>query len=372
MIKLSQPQIPESAIERVGEILRSGMLVHGEEGIKFEQELAEYLGVKHALVVSNGTAALHVALLALGIGPGDAVIVPDFTFTATANIVEMVGAKAIIVDVEADSYNLDPIKLEAAIANWQGPETLKAIMPVLEFGNPKNLIAYRDIAKAHGLFLVEDAACALGAKDDDIMVGSAAEFGCFSFHPRKTLTTGEGGAITTNDTALYEKAALIRNHGMVRTDTGIEFKCVGLNYRLTNFQSAIGRAILPSLNDWIAVRHTLAAHYTEQLEALANDGLLRLPTIQAGHSVQTYMVVLAAKIERANVITALRAKHIESNLGAQSMSALGLFTHPHNCTELNPNGNELYRQGLALPMHEHMTIADVDQVVAALTEVLKS
>ncbi|WP_335903753.1 DegT/DnrJ/EryC1/StrS family aminotransferase [Shewanella algae] len=372
MIKLSQPQIPESAITRVGEILRSGMLVHGEEGIKFEQELADYLGVKHALVVSNGTAALHVALLALDIGPGDAVIVPDFTFTATANVVEMTGAKAIIVDVEADSYNLDPIKLKHVVDDWQGPETLKAIMPVLEFGNPKNLKVYRDIAKANDLFLIEDAACALGAKDEELMVGTAAEFGCFSFHPRKTLTTGEGGAITTNDTVLYEKAALIRNHGMVRTETGIEFKCVGLNYRLTNFQSAIGRAILPELNDWIAVRCTLAAYYTQNLQALVADNLIRLPVISTGHSVQTYMIVLATMIDRATIITKLRDQGIESNLGAQSMSALGLFKHSINDCMNNPNGNELYRQGLALPMHEHMSKSDVNKVITALTEVLKS
>ncbi|TLX45204.1 glutamine--scyllo-inositol aminotransferase [Pseudoalteromonas phenolica] len=370
MIKLSQPQIPDSAIEKVGEILRSGQLVHGEECNLFEKELAKFLGAKHALVVSNGTAALHLALLALNIGPGDAVIVPDFTFTATANIVEAVGAKAIIVDVDKTSYNLDPEKLQACIEDWQEPETLKAIMPVLEFGNPTHLNAYKEIAQQHGLFMIEDAACALGASEQGTMVGTAAEFGCFSFHPRKTLTTGEGGALVTNDSALYEKAALLRSHGMQRTENGVEFKCIGLNYRLTNFQGAIGRAILPELNNWIVKRRELANQYTELLAPLVQAGELTLPTIVEGHSVQTYMTVLADSYTRSNVIAQLRDKQVESNLGAQSMSSLGLFDHSYNSQQQYPEGTRLYTHGLALPLHEGMSHEDISKVVNALNEVL--
>lgn len=370
MIKLSQPQIPESAIEKVADILRSGQLVHGDECNLFEQELSEYLGVKHALVVSNGTAALHLALLALDIGPGDAVIVPDFTFTATANIVEMVGAKAIIVDVDKISYNLDPQKLQECINNWQGPETLKAIMPVLEFGNPTHLNTYRDIAKQHDLFMIEDAACALGARELDTMVGTLAEFGCFSFHPRKTLTTGEGGAVVTNNTELYNKVVLLRSHGMQRTKSGVVFKCVGLNYRLTNFQGAIGRAILPELNNWIAKRRDLANQYTELLAPLVAEGKLTLPVIVEGHSLQTYMVVLASDFERGAVINILRDKQVESNLGAQSMSYLGLFNHSHNTGQNFPEGLRLYKHGLALPLHEGMSKQNIFSVVNALNEAL--
>lgn len=372
MIKLSQPQIPESAIEKVGDILRSGQLVHGEECNLFEQELAEFLGAKHALVVSNGTAALHLALLALNIGPGDAVIVPDFTFTATANVVEIIGAKAIIVDVDKVSYNLDPEKLQACIEGWQGPETLKAIMPVLEFGNPTHLNAYKEIAQQHGLFMIEDAACALGASEQGTMVGTAGEFGCFSFHPRKTLTTGEGGALVTNDTALYNKAALLRSHGMQRTEKGLEFKCAGLNYRLTNFQGAIGRAILPELNDWIVKRHELANQYTELLAPLVQAGKLTLPTIVEGHSVQTYMTVLADSYNRSDVILELRGKQVESNLGAQSMSSLGLFNHEYNTEQQYPEGARLYTHGLALPLHEGMSTRDVNTVVSELTRVINN
>lgn len=372
MIKLSQPQIPEDAIERVGDILRSGQLVHGDECNAFESELAEYLGAKHALVVSNGTAALHLALLALDIGPGDAVIVPDFTFTATANIVEITGAKAIIVDVERSSYNLDPIKLIECIETWAGPEKLKAIMPVLEFGNPSNLNIYREIAKKYNLYMIEDAACALGASSEGTMVGTAGDFGCFSFHPRKTLTTGEGGALVTNNTELFQKAALLRSHGMERSSGGVVFKCVGLNYRLTNFQAAIGRSILPHLNHWIGRRQELAAKYKEKLSLLVESNLITIPDVFLGHSGQTFMVVLANNFKRSDVIFELKNKDVESNLGAQSMSALGLFLHEHNIKNNYPVGRELYDQGLALPLHEGMSNDDIDNVVVSLTAVLNN
>lgn len=371
MIKLSQPKIPESAIERVSEILRSGQLVHGEECESFEQELASFLGVKHALVVSNGTAALHLALLALDIGVGDAVIVPDFTFAATANIVEMTGAKAIIVDVDIETYNMDSELLESCIQSWSGPEKLKAIMPVLEFGNPHGLKKYHEIANKYSLALIEDAACALGAKEQDVMVGTVGDMGCFSFHPRKTLTTGEGGALVTNNEQLYEKAKLLRSHGMIRGEFGIEFKCIGLNYRLTNFQAAIGRAILPKLNGWIERRRELAAIYENALAPLEQQGLIRLPKVVEGHSVQTYMIVLSKQFNRTEVMKALKDSGIESSLGAQSMSELKLFNHANNIVSDYHVGPDLYKNGLALPLHESLNEEQVSEVIRNLVKLIK-
>lgn len=371
MIKLSQPTIPEAAIERVSEILRSGQLVHGEECESFEQELASFLGVKHALVVSNGTAALHLALLALDIGVGDAVIVPDFTFAATANVVEMTGAKAIIVDVDIETYNIDYELLESCIQSWSGPEKLKAIMPVLEFGNPHGLKKYREIANKYSLALIEDAACALGAKEQDVMVGTVGDMGCFSFHPRKTLTTGEGGALVTNNDQLYEKVKLLRSHGMIRGEFGIEFKCIGLNYRLTNFQAAIGRAILPKLNGWIERRRELAAIYENTLASLEQQGLIRLPKVVEGHSVQTYMIVLSKQFNRTEVMKALKDSGIESSLGAQSMSELKLFNHANNIISDYHVGPDLYKNGLALPLHESLNEEQVSEVIRNLVKLIK-
>lgn len=372
MIKLSQPSISEHAIERVSDILRSGQLVHGAECEAFETELADYLGIKHALVVSNGTAALHLALLACNIGSGDAVIVPDFTFAATANIVEVTGAKAIIVDVEATSYNLDIAKLEKCINAWKGPETLKAIMPVLEFGNPKNLQKYRKIADKYNLILIEDAACALGASDGDLKVGTAGDFGCFSFHPRKTLTTGEGGALVTNNTELYNQAKLLRSHGMVRDEFGVKFERIGLNYRLTNFQAAIGRAMLPELDSWINKRRELAKLYQAGLAPLEEQGLITLPTIGEGHSLQTYMLVLAKQLDRTAIIKKLKEAGVEASLGAQSMSSLQLYNHNYNQPDAYPVGSRLYRFGLALPLHEHLTAIDCGFVIEILKKQIKN
>lgn len=370
MIKLSQPTISEEAISRVNEILRSGQLVHGEECERFEQELSEFIGVKHAIVVANGTAALHLSLLALGIGPGDAVLIPDFTFVATANVVEMVGAKTIIVDVEKSTYNMDVELLEKQIKSWKGPEKLKAIMPVLEFGNPANLKMYRRIADRYGLYLVEDAACAIGSHDEECNAGSVGDLGCFSFHPRKTLTTGEGGLITTNDDGLAEKVKLLRNHGMVRSNTGLEFKTIGLNYRLTNFQAAIGRVMLKSLPLWLNTRENLANKYHEYLAKLEDEKLLFRPKKEVGHSWQTYMVVLNNKFNRDEVIHKMRSTGIEVSIGAQSISSLGLIGITSLLHKDIFQGEILYNSGLALPLHERLSVLDVKNVVNKLSSVL--
>ncbi|WP_422445186.1 MULTISPECIES: DegT/DnrJ/EryC1/StrS family aminotransferase [unclassified Endozoicomonas] len=370
MIKLSQPTISEEAISRVNEILRSGQLVHGEECELFEQELAEFIGVKHAIVVANGTAALHLSLLALGIGPGDAVLIPDFTFVATANVVEMVGAKAIIVDVDLSSYNMDIELLENRIKLWTGPEKLKAIMPVLEFGNPANLKQYRKIADRYGLHLIEDAACAIGSFDEDSNAGTVGDLGCFSFHPRKTLTTGEGGLVTTNDNQLAEKVKLLRNHGMVRTSKGLEFKAVGLNYRLTNFQAAIGRVILESLPVSLKKRKRLAKKYHSDLLELENKNLLSRPVGDKGHSWQTYMIVLNKHINRDEIIHKMKRQGAEVGIGAQSIISLNLIGIEDVYRKEVNNGVELYRNGLALPFHESLSESDVENVVIALDSVL--
>ncbi len=371
MIKLSQPQIPESAIERVSEILKSGQLVHGEECNTFEKELANFLGCKHALVVSSGTAALHIALLALGVGKGDAVLVPNFTFAATANIVEITGAKAIIVDVEPDSYNMDCSKLIATIKSWNYPERLKAIMPVLEFGNPTHLKKYKNIADQYNLHLIEDAACALGAKDNNMMAGTVGDFGCFSFHPRKTLTTGEGGAVVTNNDSLYERAMLLRNHGMIRTADGLIFKSIGLNYRLTDFQAAIGRRMLPILNEWIEKRKKLAHHYLSLLKPLEEKQLISLPKMVEGHSMQTFMIVLSDEVERPDVMKYLYDHGIESAVGAQGISELGNFNHLSNGRNSLIIGKNLHFKGLALPLHEGLFKKDIRYVSLCLKKILE-
>lgn len=367
MLKLSQPNISEEAIAAVAEVLRSGQLVHGAESDVFEQELAAYLGCRDVVLVSSGAAALHLALLALDIGPGDAVIVPDFTFPATANVVVMTGARPVIVDVLPGIYTLDPEQLEQTLLNWNGPEKIRAVMPVHEFGCVADMTAIIRIAKAHGLFVVEDAACALGAHQEGKKAGTLGDLGCFSFHPRKTLTTGEGGAIATDNPERAARLRRLRSHGMERSSSGVQFLEAATNYRLTNFQAALGRQQLPHLDGWIQTRTELVNLYISNLQALVDRGFISVPSQVEGHSWQTFMVVLDQSFDRNQVIEELRDNQIEANLGAQCLSRIEMYKSNNTPGSVASN---LYSHGLALPMFERMKFADIAQVVEVLDKAL--
>lgn len=371
MIRLTVPAVGPEEIEACVQVLKEGQLVHGEECRSFEQELAAYLGVREAVVVSSGTAALHLTLVALGIGPGDAVIVPDFTFPATANVVELVGARPIFVDVDMSTYNISVEALRKTLAAWQGPEVIKMLMPVHEFGCPADMEAICTLARQYGLFVVEDAACALGAHIDGRKVGGFGDCACFSFHPRKTLTTGEGGAITTDSPELAERFRLLRAHGMSAQKDGMHFMLPGFNYRLTNFQAALGRVQLRKLDAWIEERCHIQAEYRRLLGGL--DGV-SLPEERPGHSWQTFMMVLADKIERDAVITALKETGVETNLGAQCVHCQDYYTgkYPEEYRQLGSNNAyRLYRQGLALPLYQGLSGKEIAYIADCLRNVLR-
>ncbi|MCP4215992.1 MAG: DegT/DnrJ/EryC1/StrS family aminotransferase, partial [bacterium] len=247
MIKLAKPYIPEEAIKNVVDVLRSGNLVQGKYAKEFEISLCDYLDVPHAVVVSSGTAALHLALIALGIKESDEVIVPAFTFPATANVVELVGAKPVFVDINLSDFCIDTSNIEAKIT-----AKTKAIMPVHEFGQAAKMDDIIALVKKYNLKLVEDAACALGTEFDNQKVGTFGELGCFSFHPRKAITTGEGGVIVTRSAELAEKLRVLRNHGISAKNGTIDFIAAGLNYRMTDFQAALGLGQMKSLEDDIS------------------------------------------------------------------------------------------------------------------------
>lgn len=367
MLNLSQPNISEEAIAAVAKVLRSGQLVHGAESDAFEQELAAYLGCRDVVLVSSGAAALHLALLALDIGPGDAVIVPDFTFPATANVVVMAGARPVLVDVLPGTYTLDHEQLEQTLLNWSGPEKIRAVMPVHEFGCVADMIAINRIARAHGLAVVEDAACALGAHQDGKKAGTLGDLGCFSFHPRKTLTTGEGGAIATDSPTHAARLRRLRSHGMERSSSGVQFLEAATNYRLTNFQAALGRWQLPNLDRWIQTRAELASSYLSALSPLVEKELITVPVQVEGHSWQTFMIVLDQMFDRNNVIRQLRENKIEANLGAQCLSRIKIYN-----TNTIPRSvaSSLYSHGLALPMFERMGVEKIKMVVDVLADII--
>ena len=366
MLRLSLPHVDDDAIAAAVAVLRSGQLVHGAEGNAFEAELAAYLGVREAVVVASGTAALHLALVVLDVGPGDAVLVPDFTFPATGNVVRLVGARPVLVDVDPATYCITPEGIEAAISAFHGPERLRAVMPVHEFGQPAAIDAIVALSARHGLAVVEDAACAIGATLQGRKLGTFGEIGCFSLHPRKTLTTGEGGVLTTDDAVLARRLRRLRSHGIERDASGMHFVEAGYNLRLTDIQSALGRAQLPKLDGWIASRRALAEAYREALAPLVDAGRLTLPARAEGHSWQTFMTVLADGIDRAAVIRALAAQGIEANLGAQCLSVLPPF---EGCGG-GPVAARLFRQGLALPFCEQYGPGEVSRVAQALASAL--
>jgi dTDP-4-amino-4,6-dideoxygalactose transaminase len=274
----------------------------------------------------------------------------------------------VLVDVDPHTYCVTPTALAAAVERWRGPERLRAVMPVHEFGHPVDMTGVRALAQRCGLAIIEDAACAIGATIDGRKAGTLGAIGCISMHPRKTLTTGEGGLLATDDDGLAQRLRRLRNHGIERGVAGTQFQEAGLNYRLTDFQSALGRAQLPNLQTWIDTRRSLAGCYRRTLQPLAGRGRLALPADHAGHSWQTFMVVLADGIDRAAVIEQLAEAGIEANLGAQCLSAQPAFS---GCAATrSPAALRLFRQGLALPFCELYGEPEVELVVNSLARAI--
>ncbi len=269
MIPISRPIIGQEEREAVDRVLSSGMLVSGAEVRGFEEEFAAYAGAGHGIGVGSGTAALHVGLLAAGVGVGDEVILPSFTFAATANAVRLIGAIPVFVDIEDRTYSITAELVEPAIT-----DLTVAIMPVHLFGHPAPMDELLELASGKGLMVMEDAAQAHGATVNGHPVGALGAFGAFSFYPTKNMTTGEGGMITTNDPELARRARLLRNQGM---EERYLHELVGLNERMTEIEGAIGRVQLGRLSQWIGQRRENAAYYDQHL-----SGRVTKPFVQKG------------------------------------------------------------------------------------------
>lgn len=368
MIKISKPNIHPEDVERLLSVIESGYLVHGARCEELQSALTSYLDIPHAMLVSSGTAALHLALLSLEIGRGDAVLVPNFTFPATVNVVRLVGAEPVLVDVDPHSYTVTRQTVERAVRDYRGSSHIRAVMPVHEFGYPVDV---SDLCHdVEGIEVIEDAACALGASVGGHKTGTLGRIGCFSFHPRKVLTTGEGGLITTADPEVAERIRRLKNHGIERRDGQVSFSEPGYNYRMTDLQAALGIGQLERLDGWIATRRALARRYGELLEAYVDRGWLTLPSGHEGHSWQTYMIVLSDRYDRDLVISALRSRGVETNVGAQSLTSIDHLRGYESTTELK-HSERLGRQGLALPLCEAYTDETLNFVVEALSEVLE-
>jgi len=365
MIRLTTPSISNEEYSAIEDVLKSGFLVHDKECDLFEKELAKYLGCDDVIVVSSCTAALHMSLIALGIGQGDAVIVPDFTFAATANVVELTGADVVPVDVVKNTYNIDCNKLKDIVEKWNGKKKLKAIIPVHEFGCPADMTSIMQIAKTYDLLVIEDAACALGTVYDGKKVGTFGDLGCFSFHPRKALTTGEGGAITVNDKDLAKHLRLLRNHGMEDTPDGKDFVMPGYNYRMTNFQAAMGRTQLKKFDDWVEIRIKLQKEYRNELSGLK----ISLPLEVPGHTWQSFMIVLPVEVNRKQLIEKMNEKNIQTGPGAQAIHCLKYYREKYNFNSENlKNAEMIYKHGLILPFSQSINKEQISFIVQKLNE----
>jgi perosamine synthetase len=364
-IPLMVPAILQQDIDAVVSVLKSGMLIQGARVEELENNIAQYLGVRHAIAVSNGTATLHLALVALGIGKGDEVIVPAFSYIATANVVELVGATPVFVDIDIDTFNIDTRLIAQAIT----PNT-KAIIPVHEFGLACNIKDVCALADKHHLYVIEDAACALGALEDNRFAGSFGIMGSFSFHPRKAVTSGEGGMLVTNDDSLAKKLRILRNHGIEIQNGKMEFVEAGFNYRLTDFQAALVNSQFHRLEANLAHKEKLAGIYLDKLGSL---NYVRTPVIPPGkrHTWQSFHILLEDGIDRDETIAVLKNKGVGTNYGAQCMPSQQFFQKKYrlNCEKSFANALKAYRQGLVLPLYEKLAEDDILKIVNAVHEI---
>lgn len=358
------PNITEPDISAVTAVLRSGMLTQGEQVGLLEETVSSTTKVDESIAVSNGTASLHLALIALGVGPGDEVIVPAFSYIATANVVELVGAIPIFVDIDLSTFTMDYTKIESVITN-----KTKAIIPVHEFGLAADISKICEIAIRHDVFVIEDAACALGAMENNIHVGSFGDLGSFSFHPRKSITSGEGGIITTKSRKLASICRSLRNHGIDSDNKkSMEFIVAGFNYRLTDIQAAMLNSQLTRLNEMLEVKNYLANIYLNEL----NDDSCILPSIpeNKNHTWQTFHIILDESISQKNFIADLKNKGIGTNYGAQCIPEQTFYKNKYgfDCKVLFPNAYRAYKSGLAIPLYFGLTDTDISIIAMQINK----
>ena len=349
MIRLAWPDVGPEEAAAAAEVLESGQLTMGSKVTELEDELARACNVEHALAVSSGTAALHLAVLALGIGEGDEVLVPAYTFPATANVVALAGARPVLVDVDPQTMNVDPARLYEAVT----PRT-RAVLAVHLFGRPLDWEELQN-AVPPDVHLVEDAAGALGAQWRGMPCGGLGELACLSFHPRKIVSTGEGGAVTTSNGALAEAVRRLRNHG-ISTDGGFDIREPGLNYRLSDVLCAIGLVQMRRLDELWEARHRTAKAYAERLR-----DVVKTPAAAKGdhHGWQAYVVQLDRRDE---ALAALREAGIEAQIGTYAVHRLTAYRDQGPF----PGADSCYERALALPFHSRLTEGDLDRVTEVL------
>lgn len=376
-LSYGKQSISEEDINFVSGVLRGDYLTTGPYVETFEEKIADYVGAKYAVAVCNGTAALHMACDAVGLKPGDEVIVSPLTFAASANCILYMGAKPVFADINPDTLNIDPLSIKSKITT-----RTKAIIPVHFSGNPADLDSIQCIARENQLHVIEDAAHALGATYKNTKIGALSDLTEFSFHPVKPITTGEGGIVTTNDDKLYKKMKLFRSHGITRDRSLINDKhgdwyyeqlSLGYNYRIPDINCALGISQLQRLDEFTKRRRQIAHMYDEKLCEL---GEIELPIRSSIGESSYHIYVIRLKLDyltvgRRKIYDALRAENIGVNV-----HYIPVYYHPHYAAlgykkGLCKNAEESYERIITLPIHPSMDDNDVYDVINAVNKVIK-
>jgi len=375
MIPIAKPYLTNDEAQAAYDTILTGWITQGPRVQEFEEQFANYVGSKFAVAVSNCTTALHLSMIVAGIGEGDEVICPSMSYIATANSIKYVGAKPVFAEVDPITYNLDVADAEIKIT----PKT-KAILIVHQIGMPADIDAFKELCHKHKLVLIEDAACAVGSSYKEAKIGSHSDLVCFSFHPRKVISTGDGGMISTNNEAYYNRLRLLRQHGMSVNDRVRHLSKtviyedhleVGYNYRLTDIQAAVGIKQLDKL-DWIvSERRKIAKHYIEEFKDI---NCIRLPVEKDGYfsNYQSFSIFLQdnAPIERNELMSKLLDDGIATRRGVMNIHRETAYKAEYALANL-PKSELAADRSIILPLYVPMIEDDIDFIIKKLKKYLQ-
>ena len=351
---LNIPLITDYYLRDMTKSLKSGWLTQGKYVQQLESDIAAYVGTKYAVAASSGTAALHLSLLAHGIGKGDEVIVPAFSFVATASAVELTGARPVFVDIYPDTLCISVGQIKKAIT-----KKTKAIIPVHAFGLPAEMAHITETAREHSIVVIEDAACAIGAMYHTYQAGSLGHVGCFSFHGRKLITSGEGGMVTTDNKQVADTIRSLRSHGV---DTSGRYVTLGYNYRMTDFQAAMLLGQVRAIDNMVIRRRHIAQRYNDKLDS--SIGRQAEPAF-VKHSYQSYHITAPAKVAEE-----LNSRGIEAKKGAQFIPAEPYYRQKYNPDLTRfPVASQVYENSIVIPIYQ--TLSNQEEIISCINHTVR-